>query len=328
MIITLKTETYDYSDLDAVTGATASVGFGYTRNDDTLRAYTPNYTTGEIFEITHDSAFVKNTIYDNEISICESIDTTLTTTFADNAVSFQWQKFDGENYLNISDDVNYSGTTTYKLFLTSLDSEFNGNMYKCLITYPTISESSNVATLNIIDSIGFINQPVEVNIIEDEQAVFSVTAAGDVISYQWKKDGIAISDDSNISGSQTETLTILNASGYNLGVYTCEIIGECNLVESESAFLSFPTSISDLSKNGFFIYPNPSNGILNISIDNSQFNNSNIICKITDIHGKIIFESLTIENKQIIDLSEKPKGIYLVQFKTDSKSYFSKIVIM
>ncbi len=52
---------YTSQNIDAATGATALLDIGVGRNDDTFRIYTPNYTTGAIYEITNISPYVLNT---------------------------------------------------------------------------------------------------------------------------------------------------------------------------------------------------------------------------------------------------------------------------
>ncbi len=52
---------------------------------------------------------------------------------------------------------------------------------------------------------------------------FSVTATGDNLSFQWRKDEIDLVDNSRISGSQSPTLTITNVSTGDAGSYTVVI---------------------------------------------------------------------------------------------------------
>ena len=71
------------------------------------------------------------------------------------------------------------------------------------------------------------------------------------------------------------------------------------------------------------IYPNPTDGILNISNSNGSI--SNIV--LTDIAGKVLVEAAVNSDLAEIDLSSYPKGIYLVKVVTENDSYIEKVVL-
>ena len=81
--------------------------------------------------------------------------------------------------------------------------------------------------------------------------------------------------------------------------------------------------------NNLNIYPNPTSGIFNISFVSEDENSFNL--KILDSYGKII----EIENKELfigeftkqVNLSEYPRGIYIVQIKTND-SFISKRIVL
>ncbi|MBA3680035.1 MAG: T9SS type A sorting domain-containing protein [Bacteroidetes bacterium] len=92
------------------------------------------------------------------------------------------------------------------------------------------------------------------------------------------------------------------------------------------------SEISELQKNKnsdnrFFIFPNPSNGIISIK------NNSNVknFCdiKILTADGKTVrtFNEITILNQTEIDLQDLKSGIYFIQILSKEIPYFSKIII-
>jgi hypothetical protein len=83
------------------------------------------------------------------------------------------------------------------------------------------------------------------------------------------------------------------------------------------------TGINDPSLNGFFIYPNPSNGIFNITVGGMQ----NIIHYIiTNAHGQQVLEG-NLPDSQEIDLSAQPKGIYFIKFIGDNLLRIEKVVV-
>ena len=80
--------------------------------------------------------------------------------------------------------------------------------------------------------------------------------------------------------------------------------------------------------NGINIYPNPSNGIFNIT---GEFNSSsNIIITVSDITGKVVLNkelnNVSILNQEI-DLKNNNKGIYFIKINNDEKVATYKVTI-
>jgi len=83
------------------------------------------------------------------------------------------------------------------------------------------------------------------------------------------------------------------------------------------------TRIDGENQNEFAIYPNPSNGIVNIETD-SQIEN---IC-IFDLTGKQVFESSSNSTYATIELTSLSKGIYIFKVITvDNNVYTRKITV-
>ncbi len=83
------------------------------------------------------------------------------------------------------------------------------------------------------------------------------------------------------------------------------------------------TSIQDATS--FSIYPNPADGNFTIELNNNHFNNAGIT--IYDMMGRTIYQS-TITNKlSSINLSNQPKGIYLVKLQVDNIVNTARLVI-
>jgi hypothetical protein len=77
------------------------------------------------------------------------------------------------------------------------------------------------------------------------------------------------------------------------------------------------TSISDETQNNFTtVYPNPTNGIINIKFNQAIMSPINI--EILDISGKVIQESIVKVNNPTIDISALPKGVYILNNKENS----------
>ena len=64
-------------------------------------------------------------------NICPGGSTTTTSNIT--GISYQWQLNSGSGFVNISDNINYSGTTTQTLGLNNLPSSLSGNQYRCMV---------------------------------------------------------------------------------------------------------------------------------------------------------------------------------------------------
>ena len=93
-----------------------------------------------------------------------------------------------------------------------------------------------------------------------------------------------------------------------------------NVVDADvvfNAILSSTTSIVFVDKENIKIYPNPSNGIFNIEINNAE--NNKYFIKVFDVLGSVIYHKEindTHSIKQQIDLSAYAKGIYFLSVES------------
>ncbi|MCR4437305.1 MAG: immunoglobulin domain-containing protein, partial [Eubacteriales bacterium] len=85
-------------------------------------------------------------------------------------------------------------------------------------------------------------QPESQTVTAGQTATFSVEAAGDTpLSYQWKKDGVNLSDGGNISGAATNTLTISNVQLSDAGSYAVMVWNALGGATSNEAILTVNT---------------------------------------------------------------------------------------
>jgi hypothetical protein len=68
------------------------------------------------------------------------------------------------------------------------------------------------------------------------------------------------------------------------------------------------------------IFPNPSNGIFNI-----KTNDPNLRYSVLSLEGEIVQQGILTHNE--IDLSNYPKGIYLLQLSSDNGTDIKKLVL-
>jgi hypothetical protein len=86
-----------------------------------------------------------------------------------------------------------------------------------------------------------------------------------------------------------------------------------------------PEGIDEISSASIVLYPNPTNGKFFIETKEFPRINSEII--IIDLTGIIICRQVINKPLTEINLSDQPKGIYIVQIKTDRQISTGKLLI-
>lgn len=166
-------------------------------------------------------------------------------------LEYQWEySKDGENTW-ITPAVSSSRTATYKISPTA--NSMNGRAVRCIITDPYGNILiSNTATLNIITRISIINQPQNIECEPGEAAVFTVSAEGKGLAYQWEysKDGgatwITPAGSTAKTAAYTITPTIKSMSGR---VVRCTITDtNGNTAVSDTAVLTVANRISIINQ--------------------------------------------------------------------------------
>ena len=104
------------------------------------------------------------------------------------------------------------------------------------------------------------------------------------------------------------------------------VYSECGESEfSNEACDAFWDAIPEFSLNDINIYPNPSTGLIYISIDNYS---KSVNLSVYSLLGELITEKLDMDNESLsLDLSNNERGVYLVKIATDSDSFVKRVVI-
>lgn len=85
-------------------------------------------------------------------------------------------------------------------------------------------------------------------------------------------------------------------------------------------------AVEDNHLQGLKSYPNPSNGMIEITLDMLS---GNSVISVIDMKGNVIhFEKIDNMSSVKLDLSSATEGTYLVKIDNDSKTYVSRIVIL
>ncbi len=78
--------------------------------------------------------------------------------------------------------------------------------------------------------------------------------------------------------------------------------------------------------NSLVVYPNPSNGIVNIEFQSSQNNSSTIT--LFDVVGKMVYQNAIIGNTTQLSVAKLPNGIYLLVVKTEVEILTKRIAVV
>ena len=197
------------------------------------------------------------------------------------------------------------------------------------IDIPVCGSNSDEVVVSSYTSAHIDEQPADLTVTEGEQAQFSIKVSGDVQSYQWFKDNLQINDDTRISGSGTENLIITNSRQNDAGTYKCVFIDYCYEQEHTSgqAHLTVnasSTGFDELKNSGISIYPNPNNGIFNITNSNEKIQS----IKILNTQGSVIYQKDKPGDNIIpVNISDYSKGIYILSINKNKKQLHYKIVV-
>jgi hypothetical protein len=159
------------------------------------------------------------------ITRCIGTSATFSVVVDSDSPTYQWRK----------GGSNIGGATSSSYTIGSVVSGSAGS-YDCVVTESLLSTTttSSAATLSVNTLASITGQPSSLSRCVGTSATFTVTATGDGVSYQWKKDG------SNISATNP-SYTISTVAVGDAGSYTCVLTGTCNQVTSDAAILTVTT---------------------------------------------------------------------------------------
>ncbi len=183
----------------------------------------------------------------------------------------------------------------------------------------TMSGLSSLVLLNNLKATEITSQPVSITDAEiGSTAVFSVSATGEDIAYQWKKDN------STIPGAVSDTYTISSVATTDVGTYKVEVSGTCGNVTSGDAVLALIVNVQTLEELGLKIYPNPNNGRFSVSFDKIK---DPVKIQISNLAGRTIYYGNLNNNFKKLDIGQQAPGIYLMKIYDEKSSKTLRFII-
>jgi len=151
---------------------------------------------------------------------------TFSVVATNNPQSYQWR-------LN---GANIAGATTSSLTVNNVQAA-NAGSYTVAVANGVGAVASANALLLVAPVI--TTQPVSRTNVESSTVSFTVAADGQTpLSYQWKKNGVDLSDGGIVSGAQAATLTLTGITAAEEASYTVGVTNAAGGVVSEAAYLS------------------------------------------------------------------------------------------
>ncbi|MEO9869178.1 right-handed parallel beta-helix repeat-containing protein [Ekhidna sp.] len=263
---------------------------------------------------------------DHSICEMEQVNFSVSATGANN-LQYQWQEDQGSGFNDMSDNGQFSGTSTFSLIISEVSTSQSNFNYRCLISGDNATNVfSSEAELNVIAALTIITHPENQEVIEGQGIVFSVNASGSNPSYQWQKN------EEDISGANTSSLSLSTASVSDEGEYRCVVSNECNTIISNKAILTLAEEVLGIEKALFNLdtYPNPSSGQFHLHIKNKYAGSMKVW--VTDLTGRQVYMRELIKEREEFDtqisIDGLKSGVYFLKvYVADDLSAISQIII-
>ena len=97
-----------------------------------------------------------------------------------------------------------------------------------------------------------------------------------------------------------------------------------SLFEFEVYGAPFVVLSADDHMEGWFIYPNPSNGVISVELAEGVSTSS---LEIVNISGQVVHEAILNSRNTILELGDLPNGMYLVTLTSSTHSSVRRLVL-
>lgn len=164
---------------------------------------------------------------------------------ANPAPAYQWKAgaVGSGIYTNLNDDGHFSGTTTPTLGINTITPS-DALDYIVTVSNNLGSTNSPPATLTVQTAVLAGPTPSQAQLFAGQTGRFNIQVlSGQSPTFQWRKDGVALTDGGNISGSTSPNLVLSPLAGTNSGNYDVVVGTTYGAVTSSIAPLAvIPTS--------------------------------------------------------------------------------------
>lgn len=226
-----------------------------------------------------------------DTALCTGLQATMFVNVEGYNLRYTWLK---------ANQVIQSGTSNKLIFPTSSVGE--SGTYICQVTGSCGTVTSNPITLTIYPLTKITNVSPNTEAPFGNDLTLSVTSEGHDLTYQWQKDGDAISN-SNISG-----LFLQNLNASDIGIYKVTVTGTCGVQTSDSIYLYVKRS-NYTADPQVFVWPSITTTEFNVALNNDAFYNIQIF----NSSGIKIREQLSCRYQTTVNISTLGAGVYLIE---------------
>jgi hypothetical protein len=173
----------------------------------------------------------------NNATLCEGSNAIFNVGATGSGLTYQWQENTGSGYVDLP------GATASLFIKTSVTPSFNGYLYRVVVSgacAPSVTSNAALLTVNSLPAIS--SHPASVTTCSGANVIFSTTASGSGLTYQWQED--TGSGFNNISGATSASYTKTGITGAMDGYqYRVIVSGTCSpSVTSNVAVLTVTTA--------------------------------------------------------------------------------------
>ncbi len=241
-------------------------------------------------------------------TLCNGNSVTFTDLSTNNPTSWSWSFPGGtpstSNQQNPT--VTYNTPGVYNVSLTVSNSGGSNNMTKN--NYITVNNCSPVAN--------FVGNPTSV--CEGNTVHFTDQSTNNPTSWYWSFPG----GTPNSSIQQNPTITYNTPGVYSVSLTASNASGNHTYTRTNYITVTDCLNVEDALLSAISIYPNPTNGILNIDIPKP-----NAEARVINIIGNEVMKLKLNSTKNSINLSSLNQGIYIVEITINNQVFRSKITI-
>ncbi len=285
--------------------------------------------------MTYDSTGMYTNVYTNnsgcdstvtlDLTINNSSSSTVTITACD---SFDWDgvTYDSTGmYTNVYTgangcdsivtlDLTINNSSSSTVTITACDSfDWDGMTYDSTGMYTNVYTDVNGCDSTVTLDLTINDGPTDATVTQNGDTLTATVTTGTApYTYEWN------------TGETTQS--ILPDSS---GTYYCIVTDANGCQDWSNQYVYTSTSISDLNSNKMFVYPNPTNGMLNIEFNNSD--NRFTSLSIVNILGDEIYDeeldNTIIKYSKKFDLSKYSHGIYFVKFSSIEEVLTKKLIL-
>ena len=232
------------------------------------------------------NAYTSTGMYVDTISNSFGCDSIVNTTLT------VYPNFTYNNVVSICKGDSYTiGQSTYN----------NTGLYTDRYTNNNGCDSTIITDLTVVDVTGGVSQ-------SGGYLIANASNGQPPFSYSWS------------TGDTTSTIPITSNGQYWI------VISDVNECESQKYFISvsnLPSSVYDISSNDIRIFPNPTDGLININFSENIID-TDFKIKVLNYLGEVVFED---KNNKVFKINKLAKGMYTIKLVFKNKIVHKNIVV-